>query len=198
MKNRFVFISLCVVFPFVACRNRSGELPKSLENKKSTIEIVTKRGYDDLIESLYTELTDKDDDLKQLEKSIKDLSEQKNDSTAAFDHFNGRNHAYYHSAGNHIGALTDSLLRDRIKEVFNEHIKRYNTSVAEHQLLLDSASRNTATLADLHVLIKLFKTLPLIEQYQQNNVPDTVSLQGLLRRQNEVMRLADSILQNSR
>ncbi len=179
----------------MACKNRSDGLPKALENKKSTIEIVSKRGYDDLIESLYSEVSGKDEDLKKLEREIRELEEGRPDSVAAYNHFNGRNRAYYNSAGNHISSISDSLLAGRLKAIIHAHIRHYDSSMHRHRLLADTIEMKNLKISDLHKVVKLFKTLPLIEEYQQNNVPDTVSMEGLIQRQNEVIRFVDSILQ---
>lgn len=189
--SKKIFLAV-FIFSF-ACNNRSGETPKALENKKSTIEIVTKRGYEDLIESLYTEVVDKDEELKALERNLKGISNQQIDSTSAYLHFDGRNRAYYHSAANHIGSLSDSLLVKKMQELFNDHIKKYNTSVGGYQQLMDSVAYNSKVLSDLQTLIKLFKTLPLIEKYQELNRPDSLSIKGLIRQQEALIRYADSI-----
>ncbi len=194
MKSRLIIVSFLVVLIFINCRSGVGDIPKALENKKSTIEIVTKRGYDDLIESLYMELVSKEDDLKMLEKRVKEISVQRSDSTEAFTAFNGRNLAFYNSAANHIGTITDTLLRDSVKNIFNQHIQQYNLSVERQHKLLDTVVANVATTADLYVLIKLFKTLPLIEKFQQSNQPDSASIVRLIEEQKALIAYADSIL----
>ena len=74
------------------------ETPKALEDKTSSSEIVSKRGYNDLIESLYEELVEKTPDLKELETQIDKLAGSKSDSLEQFSKYNGKNQSYYQSA----------------------------------------------------------------------------------------------------
>ncbi|MBX3242214.1 MAG: hypothetical protein KIT80_14585 [Chitinophagaceae bacterium] len=188
-----IIISFCLLW-LTSCRDRSTGTPKALDNKKSTLEIVSKRGYDDLIESLYAELVNKDAGLKRLEEDIKELKQQEADSTTAFTQFSDRNRAYYNSANNHLGAISDSLVRDRLKEIMKTHLENYRSLVAAHQRLIDTIEYNRMAIADLHIYLKLFKTLPLIEQYQQNRLPDTTSLEGLIKEQKSIRSYADSLI----
>ncbi|MDO9375189.1 MAG: hypothetical protein Q7T76_12270, partial [Ferruginibacter sp.] len=50
------------------------ETPKALEDKSFSSEIISKRSYDDLVESLYNELVSKNIDLKTLEDKIGELN----------------------------------------------------------------------------------------------------------------------------
>lgn len=91
-----IFIAI-LVLTFVSCSNNrtqdtpKQETPKALEDKSSSYEIVSKRGYDDLVESLYYELVSKDIELKKLEDKIEELNKSKSDTTELFDKFNGKN-----------------------------------------------------------------------------------------------------------
>ena len=68
------------------------ETPKALDDKSSS-EIFSKRGADDLIESLYKELADKTPELKDLEDKIENITKSKTDSTESFDKYNEKNEA---------------------------------------------------------------------------------------------------------
>ncbi len=194
MHKRIFYI--CIIAFYTGACGRPGELPRALENKKSSIEIVAKRGYEDLIESLYAELSDKDETLQQFHRDIRQLSALAKDSAEAFVHFNSRNEAYYSSATAHIGSLADTALKKQIGDLFSAHRGRYDSLVSVHRLLRDSVEQRGSMLADLQVLMKLYTTLPLIEQYQQNHLPDTGSLHHILHRQEDLIRLADSMVQS--
>src|ERR1035437_145050 len=77
------------------------ETPKALQEERS-FEMASKRGSDDIMESLYKELADKTPELKELETKLEVLSAGKNDSTELFDGYNGKNQSYYSSAESHI------------------------------------------------------------------------------------------------
>jgi len=195
-----IFISTILVLTFVSCDNTrtqdkpKQETPKALEDKSSSYELVSKRGYDDLVESLYNELVSKNIDLKQLEDKIDDLHNSKGDTTELFDKFNGKNQSYFSSADRHISEIKDSLLRDKMKVLIANNLTKYNSSIARHQELLKIVEAKNLTLSDLHNILKIVKTLPLIEKYQKDNFPNTKSIEGFIKRQDEVIKLADTLL----
>jgi len=63
-----IFISTILVLTLTSCNDRRTQdkpeqaTPKALEDKSSSYEIVSKRGYDDLVETLYDELASKNID----------------------------------------------------------------------------------------------------------------------------------------
>ena len=83
----FIFLTLA------SCDNPQTEdkpkhdTPKALQNKSYSLDIVSKRSSDDLVDRLYKELVDKTPELKQLEDKIDDLRKSKDDSTELFDNY---------------------------------------------------------------------------------------------------------------
>lgn len=169
------------------------ETPKALEDKSSSFEIASKRGYDDLVESLYNELVTKNTALKKLEDNIADLNTSRNDTTSLFDKFNEKNQAYFNAANRHISEIKDSLLREKMSSLIAANLTKYNASIARHNELLNMMERKQLTIADLHTILKIVKTLPLIERYQHDNLPGTKSMEGYINRQDETIQLADTL-----
>jgi hypothetical protein len=169
------------------------ETPKALEDKSSSFEIASKRGYDDLVESLYNELVTKNTALKKLEDNIADLNTSRNDTTSLFDKFSEKNQAYFNAANRHISEIKDSLLREKMSSLIAANLTKYNTSIARHNELLNMIERKQLTIADLHTMLKIVKTLPLIERYQHDNLPGTKSMEGYINRQDETIQLADTL-----
>ena len=72
MKTK-IFLSTIIVLAIASCTNSrtpdksAQETPNALQEQDGSYKIITKRGDDDLIESLYNELLTKNIDLKQLE-----------------------------------------------------------------------------------------------------------------------------------
>lgn len=173
--------------------NQKQETPKALEDKSSSYEIVSKRGYDDLVESLYNELVSKNIDLKQLNDKIDNLNKSKGDTTELFDKFNSKNQSYFNSADRHISEINDSLLRDRMKVLIANDLTKYNSLIARHKELLKIVEARSLTISDLHNILKIVRTLPLIEEYQRKNLPNTKSIEGFIKRQDEVIKLTDTL-----
>ena len=169
------------------------ETPKALEDKSSSYEIVSKRGYDDLVESLYSELVSKDIDLKKLEDKIDELKKSKSDTTELFDKFHGKNQSYFGSADRHVSDIKDSLIRDKIKNLVAAQLTKYNSGIARHNELLKIIEANQMTISDLHNVLKIVRTLPLIDKYQKDNLPGTKSFEGYIKHQQETIQLADTL-----
>jgi hypothetical protein len=174
-------------------RNQNKRHQKALEDKNSSYEFVSKRGYDDLVESLYNELVSKNVDLKQLEDKIDELNKSKGDTTNLFDKFNGKNQSYFSAADRHISEIKDSLLRDKMKVLIANNLTKYSSSIARHKELLKIVEAKSLTISDLHNILKIVKTLPLIEKHQSNNLPNTKSIEGFIKRQDEIIKLADTL-----
>lgn len=193
-----IFIAI-LVLTLVSCNdNRTQdkpkqETPKALEDKSASYEIVSKRGYDDLVESLYNELVSKDIDLKKLEDNIDELNKSKNDTTELFDKFNGKNQSYFSSADKHVSGIKDSLLRDKIKNLVATQLTKYNSRISRHNELLKIIEAKQMTISDLHNVLKIVRTLPLIDKYQKDNLPNTKSFEGYIRQQEETLQLADTL-----
>jgi hypothetical protein len=169
------------------------EIPKALEDKSTSSGILSKRSEVDLVESLYGELLNTNQNLKKFESKIKDLDESKNDSTEMFRNFDSKNQNYYNAANRHIEQLSDSTLKMKIKILISNSLTRYNASTKTYDALLKSIEDQHITLTDLHTILKITKTLPLIEKYQEGNMPSAKPMEEFIQKQNDAIRLADTL-----
>jgi len=206
MKNmkKLILISTVILLTFVSCDNarikenqkQNQETLKALQKEKP-IDIVSKRGYDDIIESLYKELVDKNPELKDLETRLDALAANKSDSTEQFNEYNGKNYSYYNSADNHLKQINDSTLRKKMKTLISSSLTKYNSKIYRHTELLKSIDKKTMTLDDLHEMLMITTTLPLIEKYQNNNLPTTKSINGYLKQLDKAIQIENSLLENN-
>ena len=194
-----IFISTILVLTFTSCDNTrtqdkpKHETPKALEDKSSSYELVSKRGYDDLVESLYNELVTKDIDLKKLEDKIDELNKSKNDTTELFDKYDGKNQSYFSSADRHVVDIKDSLLRNKMRIIVTNQLSKYNSRIGKHNELLKIIDAKQMTISDLHNVLKIVRTLPLIDKYQKDNLTDTKSFEGYIKQQEKAIQLVDTL-----
>ena len=170
-------------------------IPKALEDKSSLFD-YSGRGYGNLVEDLYRELLDKDPELQQLEEKIQTLQKNRTDSTALFERFNGKNQAYFSSANYHVSAIKDSVLREQMLALIAGNIEKYHASMAKHSALMQTIAANGTTASDLHNMLKIVRTLPLMEKFQQDHLPGTASLEGHIKQQDETIRFAGAVTKN--
>jgi len=201
MKKQ-ILIAILILLTFVSCDNsrnkekqeQKPETPAALQEERSS-GIISKRGYDDIMESLYKELADKTPELKELETKMKSLSGSKNDSTELYDRYNRKNQSYYNSANSHLTQINDSVLRKRLRVLISASLKRYNLKISRHSEILKSIDKKTMRLDDLHEVLMITTTLPLIENYQNNNLPSTKSIDGYSGQLNKVLQFENFLLE---
>lgn len=194
-----LYIFAFTLLTFISCdnsqanSNRKQETPKALEDKSASFESGYKRGYDDLVERLYKEVVDKTPELKELESKIDNLNENQGDSAESFSTFNEKSRAYYNAVDRHVNSMKDSLLKVKMRNVIASSLTKYNSSISLHNTILNSIEEKRTTIADLHTILKITKTLPLIEQYQSDNLPSTKSLESFSKQQDQIIKLADRL-----
>lgn len=169
------------------------ETPKALEDKSISSDIGLKRGSGDLVESLYQELEDKSPELKDLETKLENLSKNEPDSLELFNRYNGKNKSYYASAENHVTQIGDSVLRERMKKLIANSLTRYNSTISRQNDILKSIRENNLTIADLHIVLKITRTLPFIETYQGNNLPSIKSMEAFSRQLEQTISYMDTL-----
>lgn len=153
-----ISISFMIPFILLSCRQPAKndapkpETPKALQEKSGSAEIFSKsRGYDnDLVESLYTELTEKEPQLQKLEELISELSDQKGDSVKPFNTFTQKNTQYYQSGDQHLSQIQDSVLRQKIRTILDNSLSAYSSKVQYHKNLIDILDSKETTLSDMH------------------------------------------------
>lgn len=170
------------------------ENPTAFEDKTSSGELYSKRGYhSDMVDALYKELLEKDKALKDLEEAIDNLDGQKSDSLDLFTTFDEKNLSYYSSAQNHVAAIKDSVLRLKMKAMIDNSLAAYNTKITTHKSLIDLLNSKHAEISNLHIVLKIVKTLPLAEKYQAENIPSTKPVEKLIGVYNKLIQQADTL-----
>ena len=169
------------------------QTPVALKDKVGSY-LPSKRGHGNLVDDLYQELATKDSALMQLEKSISNLNVNSQDSTQKLLNFDEKNNQYYDDASFQTKQITDTILRKRLELLIANSLKKYKSNIADEQLLLQKIHAKRTTLTDLHTALKISKTLPIIERYQQQHTPSKKPLNDLLKESDLAIKFADSLL----
>ena len=135
----------------------------------------------------------KDIDLKKLEDKIDELNKSKNDTTELFDKYDGKNQSYFSSADRHVVDIKDSLLRNKMRIIVTNQLSKYNSRIGKHNELLKIIDAKQMTISDLHNVLKIVRTLPLIDKYQKDNLTDTKSFEGYIKQQEKAIQLVDTL-----
>jgi hypothetical protein len=199
MNSRSILITaICGVL--ISCNTparpvvQAKETSKALQDKGSLDEIKISRGRADLIESIYKELAEKEAALNAIEGSTSSIQERSDDSLKAFSDYNQKSEEYYNAADRYTSRIKDSVLRKKIEAIINTSKTAYNKRISEFHDLINQMNAKSASLDDLLVVLKLTRTLAVIERYQGNNLPATSSLQHLLREYEQIIQKTDSLI----
>jgi hypothetical protein len=168
--------------------------PKALEDKTSSFDIASKSGRSDLLESLYYEMSGNTPELEAFENKLERLAKSKDDSTASFDTYVEKNQSYFESADGHIGQIKDSVLKERMKGLIAGNLATYNAGISKHKELLDIISKKDLSLNDLHIVLKITRTLPLMKKYQADKLPAAKSIEGYLHELDGALKTADTLI----
>jgi hypothetical protein len=190
-----IFIVLALLTGACKPRQKKDPAPTILEGKKVDVSDIYKKRGGDLVEALYNELVQQSDELKALEDQIRDLQKNWPDSIDSFKKFSDKSNAYYEAAGRKTAFITDSLLRRRMIALIHTSQRNYSDSIIHFTMLDSLLKKRAASLNDLHQVLKLTKTLPLIEEFQKKHKPDTAAAQHATRDLDALIQKLDSLMQ---
>jgi hypothetical protein len=192
MKSRIIIFALLVIL-HLSCSQNEGP-PTAAALSSSSSDITYKRSYENLVAQLYKELADKDPALKRLEAQINALEEGKADSSSKFDDFNQKNLNYISAAKSHGNVIKDSVLSAKVKAMILKSETKYRSLIQPQELLLTKIRSQEIALNDLHLYLKVARTIPIIEKYQRDNHKSTIKpLAGYLKEVNKAIKLADTL-----
>ncbi|MHC1704981.1 MAG: hypothetical protein AB9846_13815 [Tenuifilaceae bacterium] len=168
------------------------ETPKTLQDDIGEIKSII-RSSNDLTDDLYQELVDKTPSLETLEDDLESFRSKPNELVEKFDKYDGKSISYYNSAKTKALMINDSLLRNRIVKIIGNSKRLYSSKTAEFNSLIKQISQNGTTLNDHHSVLKIILTLPLIEKYQDNSIPNKKEINELIKEQVKLIERIDKL-----
>ena len=166
--------------------------PKALQDNYLEIKSLSRSGGD-LTEELYQELVDKTPALKKLENEIDAFYKKPYELEDKYNKFDGKSINYYASANTKASAITDSILRKKIENIISNSQNIYSKKTSAQNSLLKQISQNSTTLNDHHSVLKIILTLPVIEKFQNENLPDKKEFEALIKQQVKLIERIDSL-----
>ncbi|MFM7024142.1 MAG: hypothetical protein ACKOXB_14310 [Flavobacteriales bacterium] len=187
MKKLFSFFAgLLLLF---SCNVDTNEItpvvPTALQDNKLEIKSYSRN---DLIDELYHELTEKNPELQKLEEVLDGLHEKSQNVTGKFEAFNDKSQSYYLSASAHLSNIKDSLTRKKMQVLVNKSNLIYTMKKAGIDNLIKQINSNNLSLADHHTVLKILLTLPLIEKYQEENIPGAKDFKAFAKEQGDILK----------
>ena len=138
-----------------------------------------RREYGDIIGKLFTEELKSNEKLRVLFEKINSIDKDIIDSTLTTNKYLELNDRYFRSAKHNINSLKDSTLRKKVYKIFEKEELEHNIKLSPHKNYLSEIGRDKRLLHDKKILLKLFITLPLIQKYQSEKMPNTNQLKNI-------------------
>lgn len=137
---------------------------------------------------LYQELLEKDINLKEIENRMTVINKEEYDSSKTFKTYNAKNSAYYTAATKYANNIKDSMLKAKMKKMIANSLAAYKNEVKDFDSLQQQIISTDVHLEDLYNMLKLVRTLSVLEEYQRKYMPGTSSMESLL---NDMKIVAD-------
>jgi hypothetical protein len=199
-----ILFSICLL-AFISCspkkensQEQQNNVPQALQDeKKSSIISISKRGPEDIVDELYEEAIKNSSELKDIEKKLSGINEKKNDSLRVFENYKFKNQDYYASADRHLNSIQDSILKKEIEAAFEKDKTGYNNIITRLNELENELDKQSLYATDHQVVLKLFVTLNMMQQFRKNSTPPLRLLGSVLNEyKNLNLKLDSTILKN--
>ncbi len=195
MKSTALFPIVAAVVLGIGCKQQPAkdsatpetEIPEPLKDEKSSSGFISKfKPRESMMEEIYSDLEKKDSVLQKLEIELQHFHAGMPDSLKRFDGYSAKSIAYYSSANESLKTLKDTVLRDELKAVLADSKSEYMGKISRFTNLQAHIDSNQVKIEDYHTVLKVVATLPIIEKYQDDGMPDITSTANLA---NEAQRL---------
>lgn len=183
-----IFI-LSSILMFVSCnenKNSESQNPEALQDNIK-LRSVAKRGGN-LINELYAEVVEKTPELQKLETELETFQETQSKTQHVFYNYDEKSTQFYKNATELTNQITDSLSKKRILALIQKSNEKYNSESKEINELVQQIANSQNSIQDNHTILKIILTIPLIEKYQKENLPNkkvfvkTITQQNVLNK----------------
>ncbi len=192
-----IALLLCIATAF-SCGTRTDEVsqpkettPAALQESKLSLSSYSRSA--DLVDDLYAELIVNNPALKRVEDDLVVVRTNSDELTYLFNTFDNKSNSYYNAAISKIANIKDSELKKRMVALIANSKSHYAGQKDEIGLLVAQISQSNATISDYYDVMKIALTLPLIEKYQKEKIPEQQPYHGILKEQGNLINRIDSI-----
>ena len=187
MINKIILFSLIIL---TSCGgkeankvNPKNEIPEALQ--EGSIDLKRYSKGNNLTEELYQELVSNNPELKKLETEIDEFNPQ--GIKDKFYKYDRKSINYYQSAKNQAEVITDTITKNKIIDLITKSNERYIGKTSELNGLLKSISKKENSITDYHNILKIVLTVPIIEKYQNENLPNKTEFENVINNENKII-----------
>ncbi|MEL6558094.1 MAG: hypothetical protein AAFQ94_07915 [Bacteroidota bacterium] len=147
--------------------------PETLDDEYSDIRLSSySKRSGNLVDRLFNEAKEKNQSLDDLSEKVERLKSNERENLEEYREFISNNDDYWRSARIYIEQINDSTLRKKIDLIVEDLKADYKKSIAQHDSAVVKLNESKQLTDDYYSMIKLMVTLPMIANYQKNELPD--------------------------
>ena len=180
MKKRIKIAAFVVVIAITAVTLTSG----------ISKEYKSDGGYKDLVEELYDQAVRQNDNLKSIEDDIEKFHKKRNEAIEKYNSFINYNNRYYTDSKSNAATITDAVTKQRANDLIGKSEANYKIKIADWQSSISAFNSSEKELSDLHTLLEIMITEPIIGKYQTTGFPDTTKFKEA---NDELLNVIDKI-----
>lgn len=133
-------------------------------------------GYKDLVDELYDQAAKQNDNLGSIEDDIAKFYKKKDEALEKYNSFTSYNNRYYTDAKAKAGLIADAAAKQKANDIINKSETDYKIKLTDWQASIAILNARERELKDLHGLLQIIITEPMIAKYQGSNLPDNSKL----------------------
>lgn len=137
-----------------------------------TKEYSSRGGYKDLVDEFYFQAVKQNSRLSNMEDDIEKFYKKKNEATEKFRDFMSYNDRYYRDAKENAATIKDSALLLKANNIIYKSEQLHKNKIKEWQQTLEQLAVREKKLNELHTLLKIMISEPMISSYQKNELPE--------------------------
>lgn len=189
MKKTFLILSLILMIS--SCKEDNSKeneiVEKAAGNTDSSFPIKRMSRSQDILDGIYSELLKDDPQLKNFDEKLVSLQQDSRIIQNLNDDIINNSDEYYLLANNAAKAIRDSALKKEILDFVQNSTDKFSTKKDKFEELKKQINLNYFKIFSFYQALKIKKTLPEIEKYQQAHPLKTDSLTQFINKQNQLL-----------
>lgn len=188
--KKILFASI-LTLSILSCRENKSQkhdiVEKAAENTESSMPIKRLSKTQDIFNGIYYEKIKNDEGLKKMDEKISLIQEDAHKMQSIYSSIISNSEDYYLIAKNEAKSINDSVLRKEMMSLITESSDKYYLKVQKIKELKSKINRNKQSIYSVYAALKIRKTLPEIEKYQNAHPLKTDSLNQFINKQNQLL-----------
>ncbi|MEJ5049015.1 hypothetical protein WH221_04205 [Chryseobacterium culicis] len=187
--KKILFASILALSLLSCGENKSQNdiVEKAAENTESSIPIKRLSKTQDIFNGIYYEKIKNDKEIKKVDEKISLMQEDAHKMQSIYSNIISNSEDYYLIAKNEAKSINDSILRKEMMNLITESSDKYYLKVQKIKELKSKINRNKQSIYSVYTALKIRKTLPEIEKYQNAHPLKTDSLNQFINKQNALL-----------